>query len=181
MRDSRAVQAILEIVQQHRPLVIFLFERKCSESVIIHKQRSLGFDKSFSVSSNGREGGLSILQKEKVEIIVQSYSMNPIDIECRLEDSTQWWWLMGFYRHPSMANRHLSWSLLASLGQRSSLSWVCMGDFNEILNVEEQVGGNHRRESQINGLKYPVHACQLTDLSFVCSSYTWTDNRKDEV
>lgn len=47
-----------------------------------------------------------------------------------------------FYGHPATVERHLSWSLLSSFGQQKDLSWLCTGDFNEILRVQEQLEGN---------------------------------------
>ncbi|XP_070683541.1 uncharacterized protein [Malus domestica] len=102
-------------------------------------------------------------------------------MECRVHRAKQKWRLTGFYGHPITANRHLSWALLKSLGQRSPLPWICMGDFNEILSMEEQLGGNQRRESQMDRFRKAIHACQLIDLGFIGIEYTWTDNRDDEV
>ncbi|KAM1128830.1 hypothetical protein ACFX13_039436 [Malus domestica] len=101
-------------------------------------------------------------------------------MECRLGGSEVRWHLMGFYGHLVTVNRHLYWSLLADLGQRSSLPWICLGDFNEVLSVDEQLGGNQLKESQMDGFREAVHACQLIDMGFVVNSYTWTDNREHE-
>ncbi|KAM1259231.1 hypothetical protein FF1_038662 [Malus domestica] len=178
--DSRVVQALLELIQHHHPLVVFLCETKCSDVAMVQKQRSLGFDKSFSVSSNGRSGGLLVLWMDEVVIDVISSLANHIDMECHLGGSEVRWHLMGFYGHLVTVNRHLYWSLLADLGQRSSLPWICLGDFNEVLSVDEQLGGNQLKESQMDGFREAVHACQLIDMGFVVNSYTWTDNREHE-
>lgn len=36
-------------------------------------------------------------------------------------------------------------------------------------------------DSQMHGFREVVHECQLVDLGFVGSDYTWMDNREDEV
>lgn len=56
-----------------------------------------------------------------------------------------------------------------------------MRDFNEILNVEEQLGGNQHWESQMDGFWEAIHACQLIDLGFLGTANTRTDNREDKV
>ncbi|KAM1192495.1 hypothetical protein EV1_012868 [Malus domestica] len=108
----------------------------------------------------------------EVELVILSFSMNHIEMECRVHRAEQKWRLTGFYGHPVTSNRHLSWALLKSLGQRSPLPWICMRDFNEILSVEEQLGGNQHRESQMDGFREAIHACQLIDLGFVETEYT---------
>lgn len=129
----------------------------------------------------GDPGGLSVLWMDEVEIGVLSFSVNHVDMKCRLEGSADRWRLTDFYGHPIAAHRHLSWSLLADLGQRSCLPCLCLGDFNEILSAEEQLGENQRRESQMDGFWEAVNACQLVDIGFVGCSYTWTNNKENEV
>ncbi|KAM1243010.1 hypothetical protein TB2_034079 [Malus domestica] len=88
------------------------------------KIRSLGFNQSFVVPSNGRSGELSLLWSNEVELEVKSYSPNHIDSVCKEMGTAQWWRLTGFYGHPATANRNLSWSLLTNLSQHVSLQWL---------------------------------------------------------
>lgn len=71
--------------------------------------------------------------------------------------------------------------LLATLSQQYSLLWLCVGDFNEVFSGSEQLGGAGWRKSQMHGFPKMVHECQLVDLGFVGSDYTWMVNREDEV
>ncbi|KAM1165411.1 hypothetical protein ACFX2I_024729 [Malus domestica] len=99
---------------------------------------------------------------DEVELEVRSSSPNHIDLVCREVKIVNWWRLTRFHGHPMVANKHLSWSLLSSLGQQGSLPWLCLGDFNEI-----------------------IHSCQLVDMGYVGNDYTWMDtwmdNREDEL
>ena len=59
---------------------------------------------------------------------------------------------MGFYGHPETHLWGDSWKLLSYLNNQFSLPWFCCGDFNEILFVNEKVGGSQRSQQQNGGL-----------------------------
>ncbi|KAM2450907.1 hypothetical protein TB2_008327 [Malus domestica] len=144
------------------------------------KKCGLGFQNAVIVASNGRSGGLCLLWNDEVEVVVRSSLPNHIDMECRIGGSSTWWRFTGFYGFQNIADCHLSWVLLSPLSRQSSLPWLYVGDFNEMLSAFEQLGGVGRRNSQMNGFREAVHDCGLVDLGFIGSEYTWTDNRDDE-
>ncbi|GMY35564.1 hypothetical protein FCV25MIE_30806 [Fagus crenata] len=60
------------------------------------------------------------------------------------------------------------------------LPWCCLGDFNEILRVNEKYGGRERSLRQILDFQEAVNTCNLVDLGFQGAKYTWTNNRDDD-
>ena len=56
------------------------------------------------------------------------------------------WCFTGFYGEPETANREYSWNLLRDLSHRHNLPWSCIGDFNEIVRLEEKQGWLDRAE-----------------------------------
>ena len=71
-----------------------------------------------------------------------------------------------------------SWRMLRFLRNQSDLPWLCVGDFNEVLHVDEQMGGNDREEWCMEGFWEVVDFCGFTDLGFRGLPYTW-DNRRE--
>ena len=59
-----------------------------------------------------------------------------------------------------------------------NLAWTMLGDFNEILSSADKCGGNpiNLRRAQI--FKDCLNACNLIDLGFQGSKYTWV-NKQD--
>jgi hypothetical protein len=47
----------------------------------------------------------------------------------------------GFYGHPDPSRRHESWDLLTHLKGFTPDPWLCVGDFNEVVEQSEKVGG----------------------------------------
>lgn len=58
----------------------------------------------------------------------------------------------------------------------STLPWVCIGDFNEILRQEEQMGPNTCDSSQIAGFREAVDVCGLSDLGY--KGLDWTFEKR---
>jgi hypothetical protein len=65
------------------------------------------------------------------------------------------------------------------LRAQSTSPWLCVGDFNEVLSANEQIGGNGREPWQIAVFQDAVSDCCLTDLGYHGLPYTW-DNRQED-
>ena len=89
-----------------------------------------------------------MLWKQGIRVTVMNFSERYIDtvIDHGMNDA---WRFTGFYGDPDTANRENSWSLLRDLSSRFSIPWVCLGDFNETIRVEEKQGWMDRPERQM--------------------------------
>ena len=57
--------------------------------------------------------------------------------------------MTGFYGEPMTHKRTESWSMLHQLNSKFNLPWLCAGDFNELLQSSEKLGGNNRSQNQM--------------------------------
>ncbi|XP_074301324.1 uncharacterized protein LOC141632703 [Silene latifolia] len=89
------------------------------------------------------------------------------------------WRVTGFYGWPAVTNRHLSWRLLQILRQQSKVPWVCLGDFNEVLFLNEMKGGT-RAQWQMNNFQEAVDECGLSDVKFEGYAFTWDNGQAGE-
>ncbi|KAJ8763653.1 hypothetical protein K2173_003125 [Erythroxylum novogranatense] len=169
--NPRAVRALKDLILRHRPAVVFLSETKV-HGVRMEALRSLfRFDSCFSVDSLGNGGGLSILWSNSVQLSIQSYSANFID--CEIRCSVRSWRFTGFYGFPESTRRRDSWLLLRSLAARSSLPWLCVGDYNDIAAASEKDGGPPRANFLINGFRAALLDSNLADIFTMGSLFTY--------
>ena len=84
-----------------------------------------------------RAGGLAMMWKARVDLHVQTFSLNQIDARI-MNNSPTPWRLTGFYGRPKAHLKHESWELLRHLNSKYSMSWLCVGDYNEILSSDEK-------------------------------------------
>jgi hypothetical protein len=59
------------------------------------------------------------------------------------------------------------------------MPWLCMGDFNEILNLTEKWGASTRGIGQMEKFQRMLEDCHLCDLGFKGLKYTWNNRRHD--
>ena len=83
------------------------------------------------------------------------------------------WNFTGFYGHPDASKRVEAWALLKHLAHMDSALWVCIGDFNEILTLEEKWGGRGHPNSQMEAFQQTLENCGLSDLGYWGPKFTW--------
>ena len=59
----------------------------------------------------------------------------------------------------------------------SSKPWLCFGDFNEILSLNEKSGGNEKNIRMVSDFREAVRDSKLTDLGYKGYQFTWSNGR----
>ncbi|XP_074287486.1 uncharacterized protein LOC141612574 [Silene latifolia] len=131
----------------------------------------------IDVDSVGRLGGLSFWWKKEVDCVFQSSSVHHMDFLVRGAEGE--WRITGFYGWPTVSDRHLSWELLRILSRQSSLPWVCIGDFNEILFSTEMKGGS-RPQRQMNSFRAAVDECGLRTVPWEGYNFSYDNGQVGE-
>ncbi|KAF4392103.1 hypothetical protein F8388_004432 [Cannabis sativa] len=88
------------------------------------------------------------------------------------------WMLTCFYGHPEASQRKFSWELLQKIGGQINGSWLCVGDFNEIVSLTEKSGGRSRGAAAMEAFKKTLDRCQLIDFCSVKSEFTWCNGHE---
>lgn len=82
-----------------------------------------------------------------------------------------------FYGYPERARHRDSWILLRFLSRQSSLPWVVIGDFNDILRDSEKKGRCRHPNWLINGFREALGDSGLTDMAMEGHPFTWERSR----
>ena len=167
------------MVRTQVPIILFLMETKLTVREMEPIKSELGFSSMLAVSSEGRKGGLAMLWKPDVVIDTQTYSPHHIDVQV-LVPSTQPWRLTGVYGYPEEQMKPETWRLIRHLKNRSNLTWLCIGDYNEILHSEEKNGRHPRPLPPMAAFQSTLLACGLIDLGYSGYMYTWRNGREGE-
>ncbi|KAK3219283.1 hypothetical protein Dsin_013253 [Dipteronia sinensis] len=86
-------------------------------------------------------------------------------------DSRQKWRYTGFYGNPDQSQRSHSWTLLRRLAGMIDCSWVCMGDFNEIMFDSEKCGGLPKKWRDLASFREVVEECNLEDIENIMRKF----------
>ena len=84
---------------------------------------------------------------------------------------------IGVYGHPQASQKKHTWTLLRRLTGLFSLLWLCFGDFNEILNLNEKRGRLDRSADAINEFRAAIRDCKLFDLGSRGHPFTWSNRQ----
>lgn len=109
---------------------------------------------------------------------VQTYS--PHYIDALIKDDNSFWRFTGFYWWPEEQRKRDSWQLLRHLHARSSYPWLCCGDFNEILSMEEKQGQLPRPPRLMQDFRKALLFCELVDLGYRGNIFTRDNGRLGE-
>lgn len=85
-------------------------------------------------------GGLAFLWKEEVKVKILSKLVGHIDSFIELP-RTKSLFFIGFYGNPETSQKKHSWELRRRLYKHPNAIWLISGDFNEILSLDEKLGG----------------------------------------
>jgi hypothetical protein len=101
-----------------------------------NSRHKMGFHKAFGVSSQGFSGGLVMMWKDDMNVVIKTSSKFHIDVWITESDGRMWWFT-GLYGEPKRTLRRESWRMMHFLRNESVLPWLCSGDFNETLDDSE--------------------------------------------
>lgn len=115
--------------------------------------------------------------KPDVSVWVNSFSKFHIDAVVNGESSEPWHFTR-FYGEPNTNFKEEAWSMLRS---KPHLPWCCVGDFNEILKIEEKRGGRIRPHNQMQAFRDVLDFCGFVDLGFTGPKFTWHSRRHGQL
>lgn len=177
--QPEVVQELRHLVEIHKPALVFMMETKLEEEKALDLKRSLGFPNGLAVAARGLSGGLALFWRGDIIVTLQNKSKSHIDVIVSSDTvGIRQWRITGFYGEPRRELRKNSWYLMKFLRAQLDLPWLCVGDFNEVLESYEHIGGNGRDEWKMAGFREAVAECKLNDLGYTGLPYTW-DNRQE--
>lgn len=81
---------------------------------MVKAKKMIGFEGMVVVDYQGQGGGTTLLWKNKDEVLLQSYSINHVDVVVIMQGWNQFH-LTGLYGEPNRAKRKSTWDLIHHL------------------------------------------------------------------
>ncbi|KAF7114851.1 hypothetical protein RHSIM_RhsimUnG0075100 [Rhododendron simsii] len=83
------------------------------------------------------------------------------------------------YGNPTHAEKELVWNMIRGIAYSENVPWMCIGDFNQVLSVEDKRGGNIPKLGRIRVFREMLEDCGLTDLECKGPRFMWRNNRNE--
>ncbi|KAF9608733.1 hypothetical protein IFM89_010865 [Coptis chinensis] len=135
--------------------------------------------KGSGLPSQGLSGGLWILWERSVvvEVIMSESWFIHCKLSVKVNGVNECFLLSCVYGNSKSFIRRLQWPVFTMFKLTNDESWLLMGDFNEITCQEEKCGGKLFNYSKVRTFLDMMDDCELLDLGFVGSIYTWTNRQ----
>ncbi|KAF8048358.1 hypothetical protein N665_2550s0001 [Sinapis alba] len=154
------IQRLREIRQTHFPEIMFLKETKKCKDVVVNLKLWLGYDRVFTVEPRGLSGGLAVFWKSNIKMEIKYADKNLIDMQVRFGEG-----------------KEIVWERIYIIGSGRKEKWCLIGDFNEIPNNDEKIGGPLRPESSFKPFGDMLSACGMGELESSGIRFTWAGQR----
>ncbi|XP_024155779.1 uncharacterized protein LOC112163738 [Rosa chinensis] len=175
LNNTETQNALVSLVRQRNLGIIFLSETLASPDLLSDVRRNLGFDGVICSPCSDDCRGFGLFWRNEVPVRLRNYSTNHIDVEVGAIGSVGAFRFTGVYGVAIAADRMITWNLLRTLAAQVNMPWIVAGDFNEILYLDDKTGGPPRNVVQMNRFRQALVDCELMDMGFVGSRYTWSN------
>lgn len=171
LRDNLTVRRLKEMCREHFPNFLFLIENKNSSDHISSFQGSLGYDHHFLVNPVGLSGGLALFWRSshEVEIFLQADN-RLIETKVKIRSITFFifclWW-------SSKESARAGLGQNKDIGASRDVGWFLVGDFNDIMNNKEKIGGPIRPVSSFYSFRSFVRDCKLKETPNFRNKISW--------
>ena len=129
----------------------------------------------FAISSNSKSGGLAMSCAQDIKVDNTSFSSHHIDAKVKVGNEKYEMHRGVWTSRGDPKKTHMDFALL--VGKFSCSLWLCFGDFNEILHLEEKSKGNDKDVNWFNDFREAIKGCKLRDLGCLGHPFTWSNMR----
>lgn len=162
------------MLNYYKPSLVTLLETHMVDNTILRDD--FGFTHLSEVPAEGHVGGIVVLWIDHL-VTVHELAINTQEIHCMVQVHKQPYnfLFLKIYASPYLHNRKLLSKNLKQIAQNHSGPWLVGSDFNDILTASEKCGGNSLNNTRSDLMLKCFNYCQLVDLGFRGSRYTWTN------
>lgn len=181
LMNPDAVDTARDLCGMHRPDVLILTETRVDRDRAPGMAGRLPFDSYLATPTIGRRGGILLLwNSEAVKVSMVAFTEQDIHAVMEVKNSNSFWLFSAIYGSPRLNERKILWDNLETIATAQNLPWLALGDFNEILNDSEKMGGSPVDQNRALRFAEVLNNCGFIDLGFSGPPFTWSNLRQSE-
>ncbi|XP_012442051.2 uncharacterized protein LOC105767072 [Gossypium raimondii] len=150
--NPATVRELKQLLVANDPDIVFLCETKIHSNAVSRVRSICRMEGCLAVSSDGKSGGLALMWREGVRVMVQNYSKYHIDASVSMEDG-ETLRFTGFYGQADPRSRQNAWDML------------------------RREGGRRKPKTLMDEFANFLDELNLSDVKTCNGWYTWTNNR----
>lgn len=168
----------LNIISTFNLDFVFLSETKAQVSFLEPFFNRLGLQGCTGMNSVNSKRGLFLCWSRRVAVSIMVVDVNFIC--CKIADMAGNEYFMLFVQgSPYLPHRDSTWNHITDLISKNPGRWILIGDFNQVENHDQKLGGSDILRGANNFREWKLHN-RLIDIPFHGVDFTWTNNRKEK-
>ncbi|GLT56367.1 hypothetical protein SLA2020_294110 [Shorea laevis] len=170
-----------ELIKMHCPDIICFLETKANSSTTaLNFMRRFGFDRDHQVFSQGMAGGIWLFWRSSVVCLDVLHSSSQL-IHCVVSQQQVTCLFTFVYVQPPVTQKDIFWCQLREIASQITENWVVMGDFNDILTVDEASPRAIRGFARTQRFRDRVSSCGLHSTDSLGCKFTWVRKQHGRV
>ena len=130
------------------------------------------------MATSGSSGGLVLSWRPGVDLGCFASNKNSISAWCYSDPPQSPWIISCVYGPLNRSDRLDFWESFSAIGEGFEASWLCIGDFNLVLDQSEKIGGRPVASSFNCAFRKFIDHFGMIDVGFAGNLFTWSNNRK---
>ncbi|KAK4731165.1 hypothetical protein R3W88_024153 [Solanum pinnatisectum] len=164
----------------HSPDIIFLSETKNKDIIVKLVQRQLNMPYATIVDHVGLSRGLSLFWNDKIQVCQSHTSQFYIETLVHDLSTDSKYWCIFVYLSTDRVIRRAQLTELTLKSANWGPLWIIVGDFNDIMDKSEKVGGRSREVASFKNFKIFLWNLGAIDLGFKGKPWTWWCFREND-
>lgn len=176
MNTKRAFERLVNMNRQHHFKFIGPMEPMQKKKKIERYRRKLGIMQAFANVSN--KIWAFVDEDHQVEVIIDMHQQ--LTLKLTNMDTYRSFIVIFVYAKCTIIERIELWDSLFALARDMFIPCLIGGDFNFIWDRKEKFGGLLVSVNEVDDFRHCMNTCNVTDLGFKGSIYTWWNGRAEE-
>ncbi|GKV09037.1 hypothetical protein SLEP1_g20594 [Rubroshorea leprosula] len=170
-----------ELIKMQRPDIICFLETKAdSSTTALNFMRRFGFDRDHQVFSQGMAGGIWLFWRSSTVCLDVLHSSSQL-IHCIVSQQQVTCLLTFVYVQPHVTQKDIFWCQLREIASQITENWIVMGDFNDILSIDEASPCAIRSFAHTQRFRDRVSSCGLHSTDSLGCKFTWVRKQHGRV
>ncbi|KAH0698593.1 hypothetical protein KY284_012808 [Solanum tuberosum] len=176
--NAKFMNNIRALIDSHNPTILALTETRMEDHDKI--LQALDYTDVIQVPAFGYSGGIALLWRNS-EINVEPFVITEQEIHVTIKVSSSFpkFFFSVIYAKNTYGLRKILWENLKNITARIKGPWLVCGDFNEVTNASEKLGGRPINNTKCAKFISCLDDMDMIDLGFTGQKYTWSNKHKN--
>ena len=177
IQGGKKLQAIGDInhyITTFKPDILFILETMTTNSTSRNVIRGFRFQKHIIINPMGHSGGLWVCWNND-SILVQNYTLvdRCAHLNVLYKPTNEQILVSGAYFPAQNPDKDPFWESMSTFYENIHTPWILVGDFNELLQPSDKLGGNPVTLNQCQRLPRFINRTIATDIACLQQSFSW--------